>query len=117
MPGVLFHVGATVQCTHMVPATTAPTQTRVLVSGQPVATVANMLIVTGCPFTLPGPKPSPCVQVKWLQTATRILVAGQPPLLQTPPGPGPGAGLCLSPEQAPQGPPTVSAIQTRVIGI
>src|SRR6267378_6202268 len=99
MPGVLLHVGAGVQCTHMIPATTPPTQMRVLVMGQPVATTANLFMVAGCPFTLPGPKPSPCVQVKWLQPATRILVNGLPPILQTPPGPGSGAGLCLSPEQ------------------
>lgn len=117
MPGVLLHVGSVVQCPHATPVTTAPTQTRVLVMGQPVATTANQFLVTGCPFTLPGPKPSPCVQVKWLQPATRILVSGMPPLLQTPPGPGTGAGLCLSPEQLPQGPPIVSAMQTRVIGI
>jgi hypothetical protein len=112
-----LHVGAVVQCTHMAPATTPPTQTRVLVMGQPVATVANLFTVAGCLFTLPGPKPSPCVQVKWLQPATRLLIDGQPPLLQTPPGPGVGAALCLSPEQAPQGPPQVAAMQTQVLGI
>lgn len=60
MPGVLLHVGAVVQCTHQAPAATAPTQPRVLVSGQPVATTVNLYTVAGCPFTLPGPKPSPC---------------------------------------------------------
>ena len=117
MPGVLFHVGATMQCTHMAPATTPPTQTRVFVSGQPVVTTANLITVAGCPFTLPGPKPSPCVRVQWQMPATRLLVSGLPPLLQTPPGPGPGAGLCLSPEQVPQGPPVVAAVQARVMGV
>jgi hypothetical protein len=96
--------------------TTPPVQTRVLVSGQPVATTANQFTVAGCPFTLPGPKPSPCVRVQWTMPAARVFVMGTPALLQTPPGPGPGAGLCLSPEQAPQGPPTVTAIQPRVLG-
>jgi hypothetical protein len=49
--------------------------------------------------------------------ATRLLVMGAPPILQTPPGPGTGAGLCLSPEQAPQGPPIVIAMQPRVQGM
>lgn len=116
MPGVLLHVGAVVQCTHMAPATTSPTQTRVFVRGLPVATTANLYAVAGCPFTLPGPKPSPCVRVQWTMPAARVLVGGVPALLQTPPGTGPGAGLCLSPEQAPQGPPNVTAIQTNVLG-
>jgi hypothetical protein len=97
--------------------TTPPVQTRVLVSGQPVATTANLSTVTGCPFTLPGPKPSPCVRVQWTMPATRLLVMGAPPLLQTLPGPGTGAGQCLSPEQAPQGPPVVIAVQPRVQGV
>ena len=115
MPGMLLHVGAVVQCPHMAPANTPPTQPRVLVSGQPVATTANLYVVAGCLFTLPGPKPSPCVRVEWSTPATRILVNGLPALLT--PGPGPGAGLCLSPEQAPQGPPMIAAIQLRVMGV
>src|SRR5947209_6652968 len=115
MPGVMLHVNAAVQCPHLGQAKTAPAQARVFVSGQPVATAASLFTVLGCPFTLPGPKPSPCVTVKWAMPATRVLVSGQPPLLQTPPGPGTGAGLCLSPEQAPQGPPMVVAVQGRVL--
>ena len=113
MPGLLLHTGAVVQCTHAAPATTPPSQPRVLVSGQPVATVANVFLVAGCPFFI-ALKPSPCVQVKWTLPAARVLVNGQPALLG--PAPGPGAGLCLSPEQAPQGPPIIGTIQTRVLG-
>jgi hypothetical protein len=101
----------------MAPATTTPVQPRVLLMGQPAATVANLFTVTGCPFTVPGPKPQPCVTVKWLMPAARVLIGGQPALLQTPPGPGSGAGMCFSVEQIPQGPPTVSAVQTRVLGM
>jgi hypothetical protein len=116
VPGFLVHVGATVQCLHQAPVSTAPTQSQVLVSGQPVATTANLLLVAGCPFFV-ALKPQPCVQVKWTQPATRVLINGLPALLQTPPGPGPGAGVCLSPEQLPQGIPLVSAIQARVLGM
>jgi hypothetical protein len=103
------------QCTHAAPAQTAPTQPRVLVSGQPIATVANVLAVTGCPFQIPigtGTKPQPCVTIKWANVSARVLIAGQPPLLQA--TPGPGAGVCQSVEQIPQGPPVVSAMQARV---
>lgn len=109
-----MQVGAAVQCTHVAPATITPTQSRVLVSGQPVATMNAQVTVAGCPFTVPGPKPQPCVTIKWLMPSTRVLVMGQPAMLV--PSPGPGApGLCQSPEQIPQGPPTVVAVQARVI--
>jgi hypothetical protein len=49
--------------------------------------------------------------VQWLVPATRVLVNGQPAILQT------STGLCLSVEQIPAGPPTVVAIQTRVTGM
>jgi len=110
MPGPLFHVGNTTMCPHGGQAQTISSNVRVLVNGLPVATVADQTLVAGCAFTLPGPKPSPCLRVQWLVPAVRVLVMGQPALLQTSPG------LCLSPEQAPQGPPIVSVNQPRVIG-
>lgn len=117
MPGFLLHVGAVMQCTHGAPATVAPSQPRVVVSGQPVATMASVIAVVGCPFTIPppiGPKPQPCVLVKWLMPSTRFLVSGQPAALM--PAPGPGPGLCQSVEQIPQGPPIVATVQIRVLG-
>jgi hypothetical protein len=116
MPGFMLHVGATIQCTHLAPAATAPTQPRVLVSGQPVAVSSNVILVAGCLFQIPtpgGPKPQPCVKVQWGLQSTRVLVMGQPALLQ--PSPGTGPGICQSVEQIPQGPPTVSALQMRVM--
>lgn len=112
MPGFILHTGAVVQCTHGIPAQIPPVQPRVLVSGQPVATTASQILVAGCPFTLPGPKPQPCVTIKWLLPAARVRVVGQPPLLQ--PTPGTGPGLCQSLEQIPNGPPLVSYVQPRV---
>ena len=111
MPGFLLHVGAVIQCTHAAPVTAITSNTRVLVSGRPVVTIADNFVVAGCPFTVPGPKPQPCVRVQWLVPATRVLINGQPALLQT------STGLCLSPEQIPQGPPIVSATQVRVGGL
>jgi hypothetical protein len=115
MPGLLLHVGATVACTHFAPAQTTPTQPRVLVSGMPVATTANVWLVTGCPFTVPPGKPQPCVTVRWLSPAVRVLVEGLPPIVQA--GIGTGEGICQSAEQIPQGPPLVAAIQPRVTAI
>jgi hypothetical protein len=117
MPGFLLHVNAVMQCTHGAKATVAPSQPRVVVGGQPVATMASVIAVAGCPFQVPtpgGPKPQPCVLVKWAMPSTRFLVGGQPAALA--PAPGSGPGVCQSAEQIPQGPPTIGAVQARVIG-
>jgi hypothetical protein len=114
MPGFLLHVNAAMQCTHLAKATVAPSQIRVLVGGQPVATMASLIGVVGCPFTVPGPKPQPCVTVKWAMPSARFVIDGQPAALAPAPGPGPGG--CQSAEQVPQGPAVVGMVQSRVIG-
>jgi len=110
MPGPLFHVGATAICPHAGQITTISTNVRVLVNGMPVATMGDTFLVAGCAFTVPPGKPQPCIKVQWLVPAVRVLVNGQPAILQT------SVGLCQSPEQIPQGPPTILATQPRVIG-
>jgi hypothetical protein len=114
MPGSLVHVGAQAICPHAGQVTFATTNSRVLVGGQPAVTVADQFFVGGCPFQVPigtGTKPQPCVLGRWLVPATRILVNGQPAILQT------STGMCQSAEQIPQGPPTVVMTQTRVGGM
>jgi uncharacterized Zn-binding protein involved in type VI secretion len=105
----LFHAGATAMCPHGGQVTTIPSNPRVTVSGQPVATLADTFIVAGCPFQLPA-KPQPCVKVQWLVPAARVLVGGQPAILQS------STGLCQSIEQIPAGPPNVAVTQVRVSG-
>lgn len=109
MPGLLYHVGATAICPHGGQITVIPNAPRVLVSGMPAATLADTCLVAGCVFTVPPGKPQPCLRVQWLVPATRVLISGQPALLQT------STGLCLSPEQIPNGPPTVIVTQPRVM--
>lgn len=108
MPGPLYHVGAQGMCMHGGQASTISGNTRVLVSGQPVAVLSDTTTIAACPFTVPS-KPQPCVTVRWLVPAARVLVNGQPALLQT------STGLCLSAEQIPQGAPTITVNQSRVI--
>lgn len=113
MPGSLFHVGATATCPHSGQVNVISSNTRVLVNSMPVATLADTYLVAGCPFTVPAgpaPKPQPCVKVQWLTPATRVMVNGQPAILQM------SSGICQSVEQIPQGPPIVAATQTRVLG-
>jgi len=110
MPGPIVHVGATIICPHAGPANVITTNSRVLVSGQPVATLADQFLIAGCAFTVPPSKPQPCVRIQWLTPATRVFVNGQPVILQS------STGLCQSAEQIPQGAPIVVTTQPRVIG-
>ena len=111
MPGFLFHVGASAICPHGGQVRVIPTSPRVFVSGQAAATAGDIFMVAGCPFTVVGPKYQPCFTVQWLVPAARILMSGQPAIIQT------STGICQSAEQIPQGPPTVVATQPRVSGI
>jgi hypothetical protein len=104
-----MHVGATAICPHGGQVTTISANTRVLVGGQPVATIGDTYLVAGCVFAV-GPKPQPCVTVRWLVPASRVLVNRQPAILQT------STGICQSAEQIPQGPPTVVTTQVRARG-
>jgi hypothetical protein len=81
------------------------------IQGAPALLLTDIHTVAGCPFTLPGPKPSPCIQVRWLVGATQTNVHGTPVLLQN------SVGLCYSPEQIPQGPPIVAQVQPIALGI
>lgn len=87
-----------------------PTGPRVFVSGMPVATVADQFLVAGCAFNIAG-APHPCVRVQWIVPAARVKVNLMPVILQV------SGGLCLAADQAPQGPPIVSATQPRVMGM
>ena len=119
MPGYLLHANAVMTCQHAVgQAKVAPVQTRVLVMGQPVATIppgAPTIVVAGCPFTLPNGKPQPCVTVRWSMPSARVAVMGLPAMLT--PAPGPAPGICQSAEQIPQGAPIVGAMQARVFAM
>jgi uncharacterized Zn-binding protein involved in type VI secretion len=109
MPGFLYHLGASAICPHGGQISVVTSNARVLVNGLPVATQSDFYPVAGCVFTIPGPKPQPCILARFLVPAARVLVNGQPALIQT------STGLCQSAEQIPQGPPTIVATQTRVV--
>jgi hypothetical protein len=104
MPGFVLHVGATVLCAHGGQATPIMPNTRVLVGGQPVTTMAAPYTVAACPFVPPAP--GPCVTAQWLMGANRVFAGGAPVLLQD------SVAVC-----APTGTPlTVAMTQTRVTG-
>lgn len=110
MPGFLMHVGASAICPHGGQVSVVSTNVRVKATGQPVATLADTYAIAGCAFTVPPGKPQPCVKVQWMVPAARVMVGGQPAILQA------STGLCLSAEQIPGGPPNVVSTQIRVRG-
>jgi hypothetical protein len=105
MPGFLLHVGAIVQCSHGGMAQPLSPNPRVLVSGQPIVTLASQYAIAGCAF--PPVSGGPCVTAQFVVGATRVLATGVLVLLQT------GVAVCV-----PTGTPLiVGATQTRVTGI
>ena len=109
MPGPILHVGATMTCPHGGQVTTIPGSQRVMVSGMPVATMADTYLIAGCAFTIPPGRPQPCIKVHWTVPAIRVQVAGQPVIIQT------SVGHCQGAEQISQGPTRIIAAQPRVI--
>lgn len=114
MPGPILTIASSVTCPHGGLTTIAPGALRVMIAGQPAATMADQYVVAGCPFQVPigtGTKPQPCIKVLFTVPATRVTILGSPVVLAT------STGICQSVEQIPQGPPIVSVVQPRVTAI
>lgn len=110
MPGLVLHVGATIMCPHGGQVSSITTNTRVIVGGQPAVMQSDTFLIAGCPFQLVPPAPHPCTTINWIVPASRVTIGGQPVLLQD------SVGLCVAPDQMPQGPPNVVSTQTKVNG-
>jgi hypothetical protein len=107
MPGFLLHQVATVQCPHGGQARPTAPSPRVLLGGQPAVTIASPYVIAGCADPPPPAGNGPCVAARFITAAQRVLVMGQPVLLQD------GQSVC----QPTGAPLLVVATQTRVIGI
>lgn len=100
MPGPVLHLGATVLCCHGGQATPMTPFPRVTVGGQPVVTLSNSWLVSGC-----GNVPA-CVSASFVSAAARVSAGGAPVLLQD------SGSVCT-----PTGTPTIATtVQPRVIG-
>ena len=109
MGDFLLQVGAAGMCPHGGPLQVVPSQAKVLLGGQPAATVADQFVITGCPFTVPPSKPQPCVTATFAP-AVKVLLSNNPAVLKS------GGLICQSAEQIPQGPPTITVTQVKVTG-
>ncbi len=81
MPAPILHLGATITCLHAGPAQPLSPFARVMVSGQPVVTLATPYAVSGC--SLSGSGSPPCVTAQWVTGAVRVMAGGAPVIIQT----------------------------------
>lgn len=81
MPAPVFHLGATVLCSHSGIAQPQAPYTRVLVTGQPVVVATSPYSIAGC--TLSAASLPPCVIGQFVVGATRVLCGGLPLVNQT----------------------------------
>ena len=106
MPNYLT-TNSTVLCPHGGRATLLTTNTKVLANGAPVLLESDIHLVVGCPFTLPGPKPSPCIRIEWSAGSTKTTANSTAPLLKN------SIGKCYSAENAIQGVATIVNTQMK----
>lgn len=81
-----------------------------LADNAPALLLTDVHTVSGCPFFV-GPKPQPCVTVRWMVGASQAKVHGVPVLLQN------SVGICFSAEQIPQGSPVIVQVQQQAKAI
>jgi hypothetical protein len=108
MAGFAITTAASLRCPHGGIVSIQTTNTKTSADRTFAARQNDIFTIAGCPFTLPGPTPSPCVTVRWLVPDVRVRVNGTFTLSQG------STGLCLSGLQVPQGPVVVVSTQTSV---
>jgi hypothetical protein len=97
MPGYILTTSSTVMCMHGGTATLTTSNTKMKVEGSPALLESDIHTVAGCIFTLPGPKPSPCIRIEWTMGASMCKCDGTKVLIQS------SIGKCISAEGAMQG--------------
>jgi hypothetical protein len=96
MPYILT-TSSQVMCMHGGTATLTTSNTKMKVDGSPALLESDVHTVAGCPFTLPPPKPSPCIRIEWTAGAAMCKSDGTKVLTQS------SVGKCISAEGATQG--------------
>jgi len=76
MPAPILHLGASVLCSHAGQALPMSPFARVLVSAQPVVTLASPYAVAGCALT--GTSTPPCLTGQFVVGAARVRAGGVP---------------------------------------
>ncbi len=110
MPGYVLTTTSRILCTHGGQATLTTANTKVKIQNAAALLETDVHTVAGCTFTLPGPKPSPCVRIEWTAGAALCKNDGTKLLLQS------SVGKCLSAEGATQGIAMIVQTQTKARG-
>ena len=100
-----------VQCMHGGQASLMTSNTTTKSVTGAILLESDVHIVAGCPFTLPGPKPSPCVRIEWSSGASNVKINGTKVLLKS------SIGKCYSPEGAAQGVASIVNTQQKASGL
>lgn len=110
MPGYILTTASQVTCFHGGKATLTTANTQLKIGNAPALLESDVHAVSGCTFTLPGPKPSPCVRIEWTAGAVMNKSNGTKVLLQS------SVGKCISDTGLTQGVAIVVQAQTKVRG-
>lgn len=109
MPLPVGTIAAQIQCPHGIPATLVPSVTRVMIDGALPLVDGDQGLIAGCPFTVPGGKPQPCVTAKLTLTAQKVKVEGKAVLMMNPADP------CESADKIVNGPALWANVQQKVL--
>jgi hypothetical protein len=107
MPGYILTTASQITCTHGGTVKLSTSNTKLKIDGSAALLESDVHSVTGCVFTLPGPKPSPCVKVEWSLGAAMCKSNGTAVLTQS------SVGKCSSAEGAIQGMAIVAQTQMK----
>ena len=110
MPEHTLNIQSSLQCPHGGTVLIVPANARAKARRVAIVTVNDSFSVVGCPFQLPTapPTPSPCISVQWIVTDSHVKAARASTLSEA------SQGLCYNAQQAPQGPVTIAAGQSKV---
>lgn len=103
-----FTSDTTMTCPHGGTVEITSSNTAVTTNDASILTMSDTFTVSGCAFTLPGPKPSPCVRVQWVVPDLFVTINQVPSLSRS------SVGICFSADSIPQGPPTIADTQQDV---
>lgn len=107
MPGYILTTASQVTCTHGGKAILTTSNTRVNIENMPALLESDIHTVTGCLFTVPGPKPQPCVRIEWSAGAVMCKVNDTGVLVRS------SIGKCYSAESVMQGLAIISTTQIK----
>jgi hypothetical protein len=110
MPGEFLTVQSQIQCPHGGQAVLTTANSKVSAVSAFILLESDVHQVAGCSFTLPGPKPSPCVTIEWQAGAAKSTINGTKGLLKS------SIGQCKSAEGAVQGTAIIVNTQMKVKG-